>query len=528
MTILLLENLGKGTAFTCAKRLVQLPIFVELSRFFVGGDNIMITNKTYSGLLVALLFLAVIQTRTQAAPGDIDQLFGDSGIVITDYLGLNNYGYDVAVQGDGRIIVVGSSYFTALRYLSNGVLDPSFGNGGISLTNLSSGEAFSVALQSDGNIVIAGYASVDGHSDSALLRLNYDGSLDGTFGSNGQVITNFGENDNNDKIVAVAIQPDGKIVAAGYDRGVGNFQQHYSFTVIRYNSNGSLDQDFGVNGKVSTDFINDTGLSRANDMILQPDGRIIVVGDVVDEGKAKFGIARYNSDGTLDLSFGINGLVLTDLGENTSAGASTVLIQSDQKIVVGGNIGESGYENRFGLVRYNVDGSIDTSFGNDGIALDDETSGFSSHSVILQSDGKILAGGHFYQLLNYYPYWDFGIVRFTSDGNLDQSFGEGGKITSDFGHAYEIGGALTITQDGNLLLVGRTKATHSDDYDYALVGFQSEEINNEPIAEAGNDQIGNEGDSLIFDGSNSTDPNGVEDIVSYEWDFGDGFYGSEI
>lgn len=314
--------------------------------------------------------------------------------------------------------------------LAAGDLDPTFGNGGkvtIQNTFLPTG----LAIQSDGKIVIASSSSLGSAGDWILTRLNSDGSLDTSFGVGGKVTTNIG---NFDYYPTLTLQSDGKILATGGSDG--------DVAIVRYNSDGTLDTSFDGDGKVITDF----GFSEGRDITVQADGKIVVaVGDIdpgssfpkPTEGEAlirDFTLARYNSDGSLDTSFGTEGIVTTDLPEYSGIGSHGLIIQPDGKILATGSAG-SGFElprdSDFALVRYNSDGSLDTSFGNSGTVITDVDSGF-ARSIALQVDGKIaIAGG--IRSPNNPPGLDYAIVRYNNDGSLDTSFGTNGFVTTDFG-----------------------------------------------------------------------------------------------
>jgi uncharacterized delta-60 repeat protein/uncharacterized repeat protein (TIGR01451 family) len=251
--------------------------------------------------------------------------------VITD-LGDNEWGSAVAIQSDGKIVAVGGTDgdFAISRYEGDGSLDSTFGVSGTVTTDFGGfdyGQA--VAIQSDGKIVAVGGA--DG--DFAIARYEDDGSLDSTFGINGIKTTYSGGPDGGN---AVAIQSDGRIVVAGDAGG--------DFGVVRYNDEGDLDSTFGIGGVVKTDFGASDGASAIG---IQTDGKIVVAGTIDDpySTDSDMGVVRYNSDGNLDSTFGISGMVTTDLGGSDAGRA--VAIQSDGKIVVVGNAGED-----FGVARY--------------------------------------------------------------------------------------------------------------------------------------------------------------------------------
>jgi len=330
--------------------------------------------------------------------GSLDTSFGTDGKVTTDFFGRYDGVMGIALQPDGKIVVAGSAedpsdVFALARYNIDGSLDTSFGVNGKIFTDIF-GFARDLAIQLDGKIVVIG----TNDSDFVVARYTTDGSLDTSFDTDGTATTDFfGESDCS---YSVVLQPDGKIVVAGYSsNGTNN-----DFALARYNIDGSLDASFGIDGKVTTDFgAGDFGRS----VVLQPDGKIIVVGN----SSSDFALARYNSDGSLDTNFGTDGKVITDFSGGDQVGFDTVL-QIDGKIVV---VGVSSSD--FALARYNSDGSLDTTFGTDGkVTTDFSGGGDVSYSVVLQPDGKIILSGHTNNS------GDFALARYTTDGNLDTTF----------------------------------------------------------------------------------------------------------
>jgi uncharacterized delta-60 repeat protein len=324
--------------------------------------------------------------------GSKDAAFGNAGVVRADF-GVTAYARDVAVQQDARIIELGfimTSYdtydFALARYTPDGWLDTSFDNDGKVVTDFGAYDmARSMGIQTDGKIIAAGYTYNGDVYDFALARYNPDGSLDATFGSGGKVTTDFGQ-----KVAAydVTIQPDGKIVAAGITHPE-EMQYHQNFVLARYNSDGSLDATFGSGGKLITDF----GFSTTcNAIAVQPDGKIIAAGFArFPNYELDFFLARYNPDGSLDTDFGNAGQVVTAFDGVSEANA--MALQPDGKIVLAG-LADSPHT--FALARYNPDGSLDTSFGIQGKVV---TSGFSGSSntinaIALQSDGNLIAAGY--------------------------------------------------------------------------------------------------------------------------------------
>ena len=246
-----------------------------------------------------------------------------------------------------------------------------------------------MALQADGKIVVSGGAAWNTrHANFALARFDTDGTLDTTFGGDGKVTTSFTRG--RDYANEVVVQADGKLVAGGYAT-YSRTNGRDRFALARYNADGTLDPTFGGDGKLTTNF------TRRNDVVLdlelQPDGRIVAVGlSSADGSNSSFALARYNGDGTLDVSFGGDGKVRTDLSPGFDS-ARDAALQPDGKIVVGGTSAGSG--GRFAIARYDTSGALDSTFSGDGKA----TTNFTRHDdfafgLALQADGNfVLVGG---------------------------------------------------------------------------------------------------------------------------------------
>jgi uncharacterized delta-60 repeat protein len=353
--------------------------------------------------------------------GPLDISFNTDGKVTTAFETLsptsNDFGNSIAIQSDGKIVVAGSTDinnnndFAVVRYNTNGTLDTSFNTSGKVITPFSSSSddiGTSIAIQSDGKIIVAGYSNISGNNNFAVVRYNTNGTLDTSFNTSGKVTTAFsGLNDFGNSI---AIQLDGKIVVAGSTDSSGN----NDFAVVRYNTNGSLDMTFGTDGKVITAFSgsNDFG----NSIAIQSDGKIVVAGSTDSSGNNDFAVVRYNTNGSLDMTFGTAGKVITPFSGSSDDVGYGITIQSDGKIVVAGNTDSSG-NNDFAVVRYNTDGSLDTTFDTDGKVIT-PFSGSSDDfgtSVTIQSDGKIVVAGYSNSNGNN----DFAVVRYL--GGLSSS-----------------------------------------------------------------------------------------------------------
>jgi uncharacterized delta-60 repeat protein len=464
--------------------------------------------------------------------GTLDTTFNGSGIVTTTFnaVYLHGYGQSVHIQTDGKILVGGGAVggastslgFAVARYNSNGSLDASFNGKGKVTVNLSSyqGSAssdtcYSLALQGDGKIVLAGATdSPVPHAGPALglVRLNTNGSLDTTFNGTGRVITAAGSaagerypdlnfpyaavvsgtkilvsttgsdgthntfttisytasgalhptfhpsggvtvpvgashglynlvDDNSAS--AVAIAPGGKILLAGSDFNGASVR----FALVRLNADGSPDPTFNGSGKVLTSIGGHNDL--ANSVAVQPDGKILVAGNSSNGNNDDFAVARYNTDGSLDTTFHSTGTVTTDLSGGDDEGYG-VAVQTDGKIVVAGTA-QIGSRNVFAAVRYNTDGSLDTTFGSAGKVLTSIGTGDSfGKGLALQADGKILVAGYAYGTGNY----DFALVRYNTNGSLDTNFVLQGKDTTAVGHADDLGRGVAVQPDGKILVAG--------------------------------------------------------------------------
>lgn len=362
--------------------------------------------------------------------GSLDQSFGESGKRTTDFLEGEDIARSVAIQSDGKIVVAGTAKrpvgarpnFALARYQTDGNLDASFSGDGKTLIEFGTSEAFAVAVQPDGKIVVAGYDlsfTTGTQSNFAVARTNGDGTLDTSFDSDGKVSTDFLMG--NDIAFDVALQPDGKIVAAGTkdiaDSGVQDF------ALARYNENGSLDASFGSGGKVTTDFF--SNLDDAKAVAIQPDGKIVAGGSAVTAMGTSFALARYQSNGSLDESFDGDGKVVTDFGGAFSA-ISDIVIQTTGKIIaVGKALGQN--LNGFVLARYKKDGSLDPAFDFDGKKItefENSVGGAGATAAALETDGRLIVAGTFSTTASAIVRYLLGtaIADFDGDGTTDLSF----------------------------------------------------------------------------------------------------------
>lgn len=431
-----------------------------------------------AAIIASLIFAAGVVCHAQTASGKLDPTFGGGGTLRTDFSGNIDQANAVAVQGDGKIVAAGSSFsnsktvedFIVARYNANGSLDKKFGNNGKITTDFfrNVDSISGIAIQSDGKIVVAGFAQLAGNGGNprvfALARYTSDGRPDTSFGSGGSLTTSFGGNFS--VASAIMLQPDGKIVVAGtVDFNPDVPSGGLDFALARYTASGALDGSFGKGGKVVFDFFG--SFDQANAAALQPDGKIILVGSASYDSFNRdigFALARFNPDGSTDFGFGSGGKQITDFFD-AGAKANGVVLQPDGKFVVAGTASDEATRPRatdFALSRYNSDGSLDSSFGNGGktaIPFSDSATE-QANSLVLAPDGKIIVAGAAFKTFSTPP--DFALARYNSDGSMDAGFGSGGTLTTDLAGGTDVAQALAIQSDGNVVAAGRAFRSNFD------------------------------------------------------------------
>lgn len=390
-------------------------------------------------------------------PGDLDSSFGEGGRVVTAF-GLSTAGQALAIQPDGKIVLAGrfgqfrnygfncaACGFAVSRFRSDGSLDASFGQDGLVRTDITPelDAADQLLIQPDGKILVGGYGGKERGvsepvSDFALVRYMPNGTLDEGFGTAGMVTTDFGFRDG---IQAMALQPDGKIIAAGYsidDIGDGPF----SLALARYNMDGDLDLTFGSGGRIVADGGQILALS------VLPDGRIRAAG--VSGGS--FLLASYNQSGSLDTSFGDNGIVTTEAV--TFAFGGDMVFAPDGSVFASGSMRYSNprcSSNAFAVAHFTQDGALDASFGNDGEVRTILTCTSYARAVAPQPDGKVVVAGVAYLGFTTSV---FALARYNQDGSRDQSFGRHGKVTTRFDGTQAKAAAVAIDSSGRAVVGG--------------------------------------------------------------------------
>jgi uncharacterized delta-60 repeat protein len=415
------------------------------------------------------------------ADGTPDTTFDADGIVHPYAAGgsADDSGNAIALDSSGRILVTGMSEnaegngdMVICRYNADGTLDTTFGANGIVVHNNAAGgngvdSGNAIVLDSSGRIVVAGssWNGTGGH-DMAIWRYNADGTPDPTFGTNVIVasgntagLSYFGS--------AIALDLNGRIVVVGHSmylfvRG--------DMVIWRYNADGTPDTTFGTNGIVlygSNGIVLDGGgagtafFAAGNAIALDPSGRIVVAGSSQNgRGGYDMAIWRYNADGTPDTTFGVNGIVVHDnaAGGNGAASGNAITLDSSGKIVVAGKSRNTAGNDDMVIWRYNSDGTLETTFGANGIVVHDNAAGGngadSGKAIALDSNGRILVTG---SSSNAARYDDMAIWRYNADGTLDAAFGANGIVVHDNaagGNGFDSSNALALDSNGRVLVAG--------------------------------------------------------------------------
>jgi uncharacterized delta-60 repeat protein len=438
-------------------------------------------------ILVAITVLALcgcgnlegVAGRARSTRGVLDETFGTAGKAIYNLSYSGETARAMALQSDGKIVIAGNEgiAISVVRLTSAGAIDTTFDSDGKNTVSFATVlENVALAIQSDGKIVVAGDIFTSPKT-LVLARFNADGSLDTTFDSDGKVTTAVGTIDAT--AGSLAIQSDGKILLGAYVNSAGTA---YDLTVLRYNSDGSLDTTFDGDGRATYDggFGDWEYLKK---VLIRPDGKIVATGMNTNN---EFIAMQLNTDGTLDTSFGTSGFSANTVSSYAYAYSSTVAggaaLQSDGKILIAGtayNINDIS-DDQF-VLRINLNGSLDTGFGSSG-RVQYVASGTNSWDslyyfyvesftdVAVQSDGKIVVSG----IVDNGSDIDFSVITLEANGSFDANFGRyfNGKSEFSVDVGNDVAQAIALQPDGKILVAGgcnRNSNENTPQYDYAVI-----------------------------------------------------------
>ena len=411
----------------------------------VGADGrFVVSGYTYGGT-------TSVGTLARLTPaGAPDTTFSGDGRLT---LGAGVSIADLAVAADNRIVAVGGSggnHFVAMRFTAAGAFDSTFSGDGKAPIDFAAERedvARSVGVLPDGRVVAAGMNWADEaggwDTDIVLARFRADGSLDPTFSGDGKAVTaDIPDTPYGEEAFGLALQGDGKIVLAAGE----------SFTVARYNPDGSPDRSFGGDGFASLPFLG--GRALATEVSIAADGKILVGGGTVageswDSTLEDFAAARFNADGTVDTSFGSGGRAVTDFYGREDQLRAVAASPGGKVVAVG--YAQGGDTNTDAVVRYNASGAPDTSFSGDG-KLTGPVSGYSRRvdATAVQGDNKVVVVG----TTRTGPNTDFFVARYTESGALDTSFSGDGIAAIDFGGRFDVALDVLVQPDGRIVVGG--------------------------------------------------------------------------
>lgn len=446
----------------------------------------------FARLFFLLICMLAALPYAQAAPGDLDSTFGVGGIVTYRLNDLEETFQGVVVQTDGKIVVTGKNgngKIIVIRYNADGSFDTSFADGGIYVAaNITVfASATAIALQPDGKIVVSGIYAVAGNDNAYLLiRLNTDGSSDTTLGGQGFVITNLSAG--NDLSRDITVQEDGKILVCGSVNDTGVIGSDIG--LVRFLPNGNLDLTFNGNGIVITSI---TVAEQGYALKLQTDGKIVVLANSDNGNTSTYFLAlvRYLPNGTLDSSFGTKGIALNNLnGLNFTFG--DLAIQPDGKIITTTSIGSNGtFTYNFTVARYQSSGAPDVNFGTNGKTVIISDTSNSAQALEIQPNGKIIVVGHTEVPNNGL---DILVARLNPNGLLDATFGNGGRIFTQVAPAplSDFSFDVALQADGKIVVAGKKNVGTLFDFDAILLRYMGGEIPNPQKP-------------FDFDGDNKTD-----------------------
>jgi len=402
--------------------------------------------------LICIVAMILFTTNALAVSGLLDTTFGTNGVVMTDIGSDSDVVYDMTLQSDGKILLLGSAQGQTpklMRYNTNGSVDITFGTNGELTVNLNS----KIAIQPDGKLIVAG----SNNNSFAVARYDKDGkNMDNTFGTNGVAFIPSDPGESRYFASDLAIESDGRIVVVGTQ-----YHQGSNFTnpvIARLNSDGTPYDTDDVHSLIildNEDFSPNYRDNHGQAVAIQANGKIVALGGMMDDEHAKghISLVRLNQDSSLDKStFGSNGLgTVTVAVPYFHYHNSSLVIQPDDRIVVVGTASDmDDLHNDLVLARFNSNGALDTTFGGTGIVITDFGANEFESDVHLQADGKIIvlgtsSTGGTNSLL---------MVRYNKNGMLDQTFGDNGKLINNFGNDSSSGTGVDIQSDSKVVVAG--------------------------------------------------------------------------
>jgi uncharacterized delta-60 repeat protein len=407
-----------------------------------------------------------------------DTTYSDDGVQTNNIGSGNDFGFASKIQTDGKIVASGISFngqnydLVVIRYNTNGTLDTSFSNDGILTKDIGSNsfDRSTIAIQNNGKINIAGTYRNNSAIDFAIIQLNNDGTFDNSFSDDGIQTTDFG---GLDEVLCMAIQNDGKILVAGKSTFLLEYPE---VSIARYNTNGTSDASFNGDGLFTTNF--EQGSVNANSISIKSDGEIILVGEYDDTiSNIDVLVLKLTNNGNLDSTFSEDGIQIIDIAGSTDRAFSCALQTNGKIIITGTSIVGLSYD--IALLRLSSDGSLDTTFSDDGIqTIDISTSNDYGYSVAIQSDGKILVAGNYLGNSNSTIF----VLRTNSDGTLDTSFSGDGILAVNPNIGSNFCNSIISQNDEKFLITGTSFS--GTNYDITTMRFNNTTLNFQSFTDA--------------------------------------------
>ena len=427
------------------------------------------------------LIAAVLCSPVSSQDGSLDATFSEDGILVLDLSDSTESFSAIAFQPDGKMIAAGNAFgpvdrdISLVRLLADGSLDPTFGTAGMVLTQASTGhdQAYAVALQADGKIVVAGFgkSGTGTTRDALLVRYNEDGSLDPGFGIGGIVLSTLGETGDQQFLYAMDVAPDGSIVTAGHG--------YDQLVCARFTSAGILDETFGSGGVVVP------GVAPSGNgtcIRLLDDGSLLVGGSTYPNVGGQWALVKLTEDGIPDMTFGTDGIVTADLDTFIFEHMSKVDVLSDGRIVVCGHQHPGDYIAVPMVHMFLPDGTPDPAFGDNGrllLPFGTDTTGTFTYVAVQPDDKILLVGSREHEVAA--DQGDVMLYRLLPGAEPDLGFGLGGRVFTDIGTSEDAAFGGSLAPDGTIALAG---ASISTEWNTLLLRYENDNTTGYSLAES--------------------------------------------
>lgn len=427
-------------------------------------------------LLSALSAFFYLTTQAQS-PGSLDATFASNGIYTLDF-GYGDNMNDIKIQPDQKIVCTGVAFnsfyagtLKVFRLNPNGTPDNGFGVNGV-FSFLTGAETYGYESQilDDGKILVAGLAMDPFfYSDIFLLRINTNGTLDTTFGNNGFTVTSYSPRD--DMAYGLAVQPDGKILIAGEMTDTINYKSNPS--IVRFTEDGFVDSTYAVNGQLLIPAISGDNGFRC--ITIQPDGKILAAGrySLINTGLVEFDffVVRTDINGVLDPTFGNNGMVVTPVGSGLNQ-AFGINLDTALNIIVAGVSNNATSD--MAILKFDLTGTLDPTFGTSGIVQHDIADFDGGLDVKVTTDNNIIVCG----TSGAFPSPTGATVwKYFANGTIDSTFGTNGYVTTNIALDNEDGNSVALQADGKIVVAGKYRNSNINNNDATVIRYNNTVVN---------------------------------------------------